>query len=97
MQTLIDNKYIPALEALNYNINDAISEFVLLKIHNKISEFKNEIAFYSKKYNSRFDDFEKYINEMQDSENMGEYNDYLAWKFSRESLGYYENQLKNIK
>jgi hypothetical protein len=97
MQTLIDNKYIPALEALNYNINDAISEFILLKIHNKISEFKNEIDFYSNKYNSSFTDFEKYINNIQDSESMDEYNDYLSWKFSTESLGYYENQLKSIK
>jgi len=97
MQTIVNNKFIPALEALNYNLNDAINEFLILKIHNKISEYKNEIIFYSNKYKKDLKEFEEYINSIENSENIDEYNDYLAWKFSFESLNYYENQLKRIK
>lgn len=96
MQTIVNNKLIPVLESLNYSVNDAISEFLLLKIHNKISEYKNEIYFHTKKYRKSFSEFEKYINSIENSENLVEYNDYLAWKFADDSLNYYENQLKSI-
>ena len=97
MQTLINNKFIPVLESLNYTVNDAVNEFLLLRIHNKISEFKNEIFFYSKRYKKEFIQFEIYINSVKNSEDLAEYNDYLSWKFSYDSLNYYKNQLKNIK
>lgn len=97
MQTVVNNKYIPVLESLNYNVNEAVSEFLLLKIHNKISEYKNELLYYSEKYKKSFTKFEEYINSIENSENIDEYNDYLAWKFSFDSLDYYENQLKTIK
>ncbi|MEN8120113.1 MAG: hypothetical protein ABFS35_07190 [Bacteroidota bacterium] len=97
MQTVVNNKYIPVLESLNYNVNEAVSEFLLLKIHNKVSEYKNELLYYSEKYKKSFTKFEEYINSIENSENIDEYNDYLAWKFSFDSLDYYENQLKTIK
>jgi len=97
MQTVVSNKYIPILESLNYNVDDAVNEFLLLKIYNKISEYKNELIYYSEKYKKNFKEFEKYINSIENSEDVDMYNDYLAWKFSFDSLNYFENQLKTIK
>ena len=97
MQTVVNNKYITILESLNYNVNEAVNEFLLLKIYNKISEYKNELIYFSEKYKKSFKNFEIYINSIEKSEDIDEYNDYLAWKFSFDSLNYYENQLKTIK
>ncbi len=96
MQTTINNNFYPILKSLNYNVNGAVNEFLLLKIHNKISEFKSEINYYSHKYNKTFKNFENYINNISNSENIEEYDDYLSWKFSFDSLNYYKNQLKKI-
>ncbi len=41
MQAIVNNKLIPVLETLNYSLDDAVSEFIFLKVHNKISEYKN--------------------------------------------------------
>ncbi len=97
MEALVNNKLIPVLESLNYSINEAVREFVFLKIHNKISGYKNEMSFYTKKFNKTFSEFEEYINGVDESENIDEYNDYLAWKFANDSLNYYKHQLEEIK
>jgi len=96
MEALVNNKLLPVLELLNYSINDAVNEFVFLKIHNKISEYKNEMSFYNKKLGKTFSEFEEYINGVDESENIDEYNDYLAWKFANDSLNYYKQHSVNL-
>ena len=96
MQAIVNNKLIPVLESLNYSVDDAVNEFLFLKVHNKISEYKNEIGFYVNKYDKNFFEFEEYINSIENSENIDEYNDYLAWKFADDSLNYYKSQLENL-
>lgn len=97
MQTLVKDKFIPALESLNYNVNEAVNEFLLLKIFSKISEYKNEVLYFSKKYKKDFMKFENQINNTENTENISEYDDYLAWKFSKDSLNYYKQQLEAIR
>jgi len=96
MQTIINDKYIPVLKSLNYNINDVLEEFLLLKVNNKISEYRSKKEFYRNKYKSNFKEFEKQINNRLESEKNDEYNDYLAWKFAIESLNYFQNQIQTI-
>ena len=97
MQITINEKYISVLESINYSADDVIKEFLLLKLQNKIAEYKSEIKFYSNKFQQSFKKFEIYINSIENSENIEEYNDYLAWKFSYDSLNYYTDQLTMIK
>ena len=97
MQITINNKYISVLESINYSADDVIKEFLMLKLHNKIAEYKSEIKYYSNKFQQSFEKFETYINSIENSEDIDEYNDYLAWKFSYDSLNYYKNQLTMIK
>ncbi len=97
MQTLVKDKFIPALESLNYNVNEAVNEFLLLKIFSKISEYKSEVSYFSKKYKQDFMKFENQINSTENAENITEYDDYLAWKFSQDSLNYYKQQLETIR
>ena len=97
MEVSIKHQFLQVLDALNYNINDAVHEFLHFKIVRKISEFKSENLFYSNKYEMNFNDFEKSIEELENEENINAYDDYLAWKFAQDSLDYYENQLKKIK
>ena len=93
----ISPEFLNGLQAINYNIHDALSEFLLLKLSAKIAQFNQECLFYEKKYNCNFQDFEKKINNRANEENFEEYDDYLAWKFSAESKEHYTNKLSAIK
>ena len=98
MATLnLNKKYASTLKALNYNIEDAINEFLLLKLSGKIAEFTEDCSFYEKKYKTIFKAFEKKINNKSNDENFEEYDDYLAWKFAEESKRYYQNNLDRLK
>ncbi|MBI4649527.1 MAG: hypothetical protein HY738_23735 [Bacteroidia bacterium] len=93
----INTKFLDGLYALNYNVQDALGEFLLLKLSAKIAEFNQECHFFEKKYNCNFQDFGKKINDRINEENFEEYDDYLAWKFAEESRTHYVNNLSSIK
>ena len=50
-QLSLNPEHIQGLQALNYNIQEALNEFLLLKLSSKISEFNQECMFYKKRYN----------------------------------------------
>jgi len=91
----IDNKIQLVLNNINYRTEEALNEFLLLKLSGKIAEFAADCEFYENKYKCALIAFEKQI-EMQDNENDVQYHDFLAWKFAMESRNFYQNQLSSI-
>lgn len=92
----IDEKYISALKTFNINVEDALSEFIILNLSKKISEFRNECEMFEKKYRIDFKTFENRIKEKINEEVFEEEDDYLAWKFANESKGLFKKRLEEI-
>jgi len=93
----IDKKYISALKIFNSNVEDALSEFIILNLSKKISEFKNECEIYEKKYRINFESFEGRLKEKINEENFEEDDDYMAWKFAEESKRLFQKRLEEIQ
>lgn len=64
----------------------AIENIGILLLLDRLSEYKNECLYFSKKYKKDFHAFEKDF--FQSGGNFELENDYLAWKFAEESKGY---------
>lgn len=89
---LLDNNLKNGLTALNSTPENALKEFIILNLSDKISKFKSEVELYEKKYKMDFNAFEKIIETRSNEENFEEYDDYMAWKFAREQIVYLSNQ-----
>jgi hypothetical protein len=96
MTQQIDDKLLDDLLALNYNIEDALGEFLLLNLSLKISEFKSNCYLYRKKYSIDFRSSKEKIENRTEEENFIEYDDYMEWKFSEEQKECLENKLENV-
>lgn len=97
MQSLqIDEKYISALKTFNLNVEDALSEFIILNLSKRISEFRNECEMFEKKYEIDFQAFENRVKEKINEEVFEEEDDYLAWKFADESRSLLKKRLEEI-
>ena len=92
----IDDKYVAALKTFNLNVEDALSEFIILNLSKKISEFRNDCEMYEKKYDIDFKGFENRIKEKINDEDFEEDDDYLAWKFADESRSLLKKRLEEI-
>ncbi len=93
----INDKYVSVLQAINYKTEDALNEFLQLKLNGKIAEYKDDCEFYRKKYNMLFHEFEDLIESRCNEEDITQWNDYLAWKFAEESKQFYYKELDIIK
>jgi len=92
----IDDKYVAALKTFNLNVEHALSEFIILNLSKKISEFRNECEMFEKKYEIDFKEFENRIKEKINDEDFEEDDDYLAWKFADESRSLLKKRLEEI-
>ena len=92
----IDKKYISALKIINSNVVDALSEFIMLNLSKKISEFNAECEAFKTKYAKDFNSFEKQLKEKINEENFEQEDDYMEWKFAEESKSFLQKKLKEI-
>lgn len=92
----IDEKYVSALKTFNLKVEDALSEFIILNLSKKISEFRNECEMYEKKYGIDFIEFKNRIKEKINDEDFEEEDDYLAWKFAYKSRSLWKKRLEEI-
>ena len=88
---------IESLKALNSTPDEAVKEFVLMHLSERISMFANESKFFEHKYGLNFFDFEKKILSRKDEENFNEYDDYMAWKFADEQISLLTKKLEAVK
>jgi hypothetical protein len=92
----IDEKYLAALKLMNYNVEDALADFIILNLSEKISEFNNECEIFERKYNIDFNSFEKKIIKKKNEENFEEEEDYMAWRFAVESRNFFKAKLGEL-
>jgi len=92
----IDPKYTSALKAMNYTVEQALRDFLILHLSEKISAFKSECEAFERKYNMNFQLFEHNLAEKINEEDFAEEDDYMAWKFAEESSKFLQNKLAEI-
>lgn len=97
MKIDIDTKTLKTLDKMNISPEEAVTDFLLLNLSEKIARFKEEADFYKTKYNMDFKSFENEINNQIGSENFEKDDDLMAWKFAEESREYYQTLLNEIK
>ena len=93
----INERYISALKTFNLNVESALSEFIILNILKKISEFENECELFKKKYKVDYNSFEARIKDKINEEDFEEEDDYMAWKFAEENKKLLKNRLEEIQ
>lgn len=92
----MNEKYASALKSINYKMEEALDEFLILKFSASIAEYTDECKFFEAKYRVDFKSFEDRIQNRVDEEDFEEYDDYMAWKFAEEGRQYYQEQLNEI-
>ena len=92
----IDKKYLSALKIFNSNVENAVTDFLILNLSRKISEFQAECEALERKYETNFNTFEKRLNEKINEENFENEDDYMAWKFAEESKRFLQKKLEEI-
>ncbi|MBS1494140.1 MAG: hypothetical protein JST55_11540 [Bacteroidetes bacterium] len=63
-------------------------------MENRLSQIKNRIDLYSKKYNSTFEEFEQKIKKSA-KENFEEWDDYMEWNALQKFFQDIEKSFKN--
>lgn len=82
------------LEALDYSSTEDVAlDMILLEAKAKISEFREEVKRFRERYDMKFDEFREKLESKQEQEDFEEEDDYMAWKFARESLQYWEERV----
>ncbi len=97
MQVLsIEEKIQPILKELNIkNVEEIIKDYLFTEILFKISQFKEEIKFFQKKYNKTFEEVKKEYENSE--ENFEIYDDLMAWEFAIEGFNYWTKKLEELK
>ncbi len=97
MQVLsIEEKIQPILKELNIkNVEEIIKDYLFTEILFKISQFKEEIEFFQKKYNKTFEEVKKEYENSE--ENFEIYDDLMAWEFAIEGFNYWTKKLEELK
>ena len=75
---------------------EEIKLFEILKKEAEISEIKEKISFFEKKYRCNFKEFEKRIKKLK-KENFKMWDDYIEWEGFVKYLHKLERELKEIK
>lgn len=97
MQILqIDQKYTSALKAMNYTVEQALRDFLILHLSERSSAFKSECEAFERKYDMNFQLFEHKLSQKINEEDFAEEDDYMAWKFAEESTKFLQKNLEEI-
>jgi hypothetical protein len=89
----IDQKYTAALKAMNYTVEQALRDFLILQLSGRIAAFKSECEAFERKYGMNFQTFERKLARKVNAEDFAEEDDYMAWKFAQESRLFLQKQL----
>jgi hypothetical protein len=93
---VVHEKYVSGLKLLNLTVDEALKDFLILNLSEKIAGFKSESSFFEKKYQTDIQSFQKRIQKKINAEDFDEDDDYLAWKFAEESKTYLQKKLEDI-
>lgn len=92
----IDAKYTSALKAMNYTVEQALQDFLIMRLSERISAFKSECEAFERKYSMNFQLFERKLSQKINEEDFAEEDDYMVWKFAEESRIVLQNKLADI-
>ena len=92
----IDQKYTAALKAMNYTVEQALRDFLILQLSGRIAVFKSECEAFERKYGMNFQAFERAVAQKVNAEDFAQEDDYMAWKFAQESRLFLQNQLAEL-
>ncbi|MBI1927387.1 hypothetical protein HYR99_24505 [Candidatus Poribacteria bacterium] len=87
----INQKYTAALKAMNYTVEQALRDFLILQLSGRIA-FKSECEALERKYGMNFQAFERTLAQKVNAEDFAEEDDYMAWKFAEESRLFLQEQ-----
>lgn len=93
----LTTNYAEALEALNYTPEQALKDFLILTLSERITNFQMECEFYHAKYGMTFSQFSARNQKQINQESFREEDDFMAWKFAEESLDFLQTKLAGIK
>ena len=92
----IDQKYTSALKAMNYTVEQALRDFLILQLSGRIVAFKSECEAFERKYDMNFQTFERKLVQKINEEDFVEEDDYMAWKFAEDSRLFLQKQLAEL-
>ena len=86
------------LSSLHYsNIEEAGIDMLLLSSQSNYSEFSNDVRLFEDKYNMKFEDFQKMLEQKVENEEFEQEDDLMAWKFAQESAQYWKEKIVELK
>lgn len=86
------------LDELNYSSSEDVAlEYILLQAKSKIAEYEEEVQSFRKKYNMSFDEFQQKLETTKEDENFDEEEDFMAWKFAKEAIDYWQEQIETLE
>jgi len=92
----INQQLKPYLDELNItDINCIVKDYLLTEVLFKISQFKERIEFFEKKYNKTFSEFSKEYKSSE--ENFEQYDDLMEWEFAVQGYKYWNKKLEEIR
>jgi hypothetical protein len=91
MATSLDQRFIETSETIINqlgfkDIKSFVKHQASLLILAKIDKYESENTFFERKYRMSFDDFQKALKGAAGNEVFEQEDDYLDWRFARESL-----------
>jgi hypothetical protein len=75
---------------------EALKEQALMLLMGKVSRYQAECAFFEEKYGMSFEEFASRV-QVTGEENFEEDDDFLDWRFARESLADLRHRLQELK
>ena len=68
------------------DIKSFVKNQALMMMLAKLDKYESEYKFFERKYRMTFEDFQKQVRELKGNENFDEDDDYLDWRFVKETL-----------
>ncbi len=97
MQTVaIQDHYADALHRLNYSVDEALRQFLLLNISTKLAATEQEITLFRKKYGMEFSDFHERLESRINTEVFEESDDAMAWEYATETAHLLRAQMAKL-
>jgi hypothetical protein len=97
MQTVaIQDHYADALQRMNYSVDDALRQFLLLNISTKLAVAEQEIALFCKKYGMEFSEFQQRLESRINTEVFEESDDAMAWEYATETVRSLRTQMATL-
>ena len=97
MQTVaIQDHYADALQRLNYSVDEALRQFLLLNISTKLASAEQECALFRTKYGTEFSVLQNKLESRINAENFEESDDAMAWEYADETVRLLRAQIARL-